>query len=237
MPAGKPALGTRLESEQRDQDGRTLRTISQSHAKTPSKPTSRKRPSHWLSRIGALRSGLSIPVCLVPTPCPRIGRRMPSRELRHEVGAPADESRITCERAFAGREAPPCGKEELFIVAIDPGAAILMTINMGIVSGKRRTDITWPKPEGDDVAATSAMIGVRRRSPVKPTRSGRGYPPAGDRDFARRQSERKAHGEQNTERDGMMRRPGCSNQAVADVSPLRLEVEKRKDDPQMIEAD
>ena len=92
-----------------ERSGRSARSIRRGRAG----PTSRNRPSHWLSRIGAFRSGLSSPVCLVPTPWPRIGLRMPSTSLGYEIGAPADESRISCKRAVATRSGSrPDGEEE-----------------------------------------------------------------------------------------------------------------------------
>ena len=67
---------------------------------------------------------------------------------RHEIGAPTDERRITCERALRCDEAlAGRGKKRLFTVAIDPGAAILMTISIGIGERQERKDVTGTEPE------------------------------------------------------------------------------------------
>ena len=154
-PSGLPRV--RATRPSRRTSGRSARAIRRRRA------AQRRgmRPSHWLSRIGALRRGLSIPVCLVPRPCPRSGLRMPSMSLGSKlarplmrVGSPASV-RLRCDRSAPLRE------EEFLTVAIDPGATILMTINMGIIRGRRGTMSRGRSHRRATVAATIARMASR----------------------------------------------------------------------------
>ena len=129
-PSGLPLVRARRPSR------RALRTMSQIQPKSPTRPTSRNVPSHWLSRIGAFRSGLSTHRS---ASCRGLARGSASHafdEPRLEIGTPADESRISCKRALLGDQArPTLGKEQTLHRADGSRRDDLMTIAMGITRG------------------------------------------------------------------------------------------------------
>ena len=153
---------------------RTLRTMSHIHPKSPTRPTSRNRPSHWLSRIGAFRSGLFSPVCLVPTPCPRIGLCMPSMSLGLKLARPlmrvGSAASVLCWaiKLFV----PPSGKNRPFTVPMDPGATSLMSNHHGDHERQERTNVTRSEPqEHDDGGGDQPGSASGRRSPSCPRAS------------------------------------------------------------------
>ena len=144
--------------------------MSHIQPKSPTRPTSRNRPSHWLSRIGAFRSGLSSPVCLVPTPCPRTGLRMPSTSLGRKLARPlrrvGSAASVLCS---AIKPSPHPRERTPFTVPMDPGATSLMTIAMGITRGRSGRMSRGRSHRNTTVAAARARIGVREAVAIVPT--------------------------------------------------------------------
>ena len=77
-----------------------------------------------------------------------LGTRLARPLMR--VGSPAS---VRCD---AMRLSPGGGKKRLFTVAIDPGAAILMTISIGIVKWQQREDVARTKPQQNDTSLPRA---------------------------------------------------------------------------------
>ena len=135
----EPALGAAPECARHDRAGATTPYDQPDPSETTQQPNVEKEAEPLVVEDrGVAERVVSSSLSRAQT-LPEERRAYAFAEPRPEVGPPTDESRVTSEGVGTRASRPPCGKKEFFTVAIDPGAAILTTISIGITSGSRRT--------------------------------------------------------------------------------------------------